>query len=705
MDALLSEVVSGELTRRGEIHAQRERLLPALDAILAASDTDLQRRRQVFSVLSLIGKKDPPLVYTVARIDTLSQQLLSEEDEFICRAVAQFIREAVDTGAVEKEAVPFLLDRVLRAFSHTRNVYLGYLLMRLAPHDISARNAIREVAVVLESREQRALLAAAGDAAALKSLVQDLELENRSQDPSLDRKRFRALEDLANAPDCRAIAPLIELLASTSLTVQPFADRPDYREPLGPFALPRLTHILRLYPDLVPVGQELETEDGILKWWHEVGEQLQGLDIRTSTDEIRQKKYPVHPLGQAGLRAPAGRQKRHVEEDIEQAATSRWTQQADELLTVAGRSNALTLYRKAVAKSSLHGLSSVLARLLENEHVETAELDGLLARNAASLALVREGLECETCVLPRVDNVATPLLFFPRMVFLGRLLYIEGNRFEHQGAGGQALDSYVDVVRFARHVASQKIAVGAAWSLGMEEMGLQAIRRVLSTVELPSNDYGRLCVRLSKLGDSTVSVLGTIAEECDVLRRSCAGMQIVDIVNEIRKGGATNPPDVSSLDGERLLDELVRYEETVGKWLALSYAESRKLPEPERPSCWIARNWVPRPGSLLLRKLTVMCDSRATLTLAAMCFYRARVGRLPDNANAIVPDCLPGLPTDPFTGQAFRYVERKGEVVLYSLGPDLNDDGGSARVSKPSSWPDVANGDMVYALSRNAGGG
>jgi hypothetical protein len=78
-------------------------------------------------------------------------------------------------------------------------------------------------------------------------------------------------------------------------------------------------------------------------------------------------------------------------------------------------------------------------------------------------------------------------------------------------------------------------------------------------------------------------------------------------------------------------------------------------------------------------------------------------GQLPERLDALVPDELPKLPKDPYADGPFRYVRSKGptpppgSAVLYSLGPDRNDDGGTPPPIEARSRLDYP-GDIVFAI-------
>jgi hypothetical protein len=56
--------------------------------------------------------------------------------------------------------------------------------------------------------------------------------------------------------------------------------------------------------------------------------------------------------------------------------------------------------------------------------------------------------------------------------------------------------------------------------------------------------------------------------------------------------------------------------------------------------------------------------------------YRARKGGYPDRLDDLVPDTLPRIPIDPFDGQPLRWKRNGQDLVLYSIGRNLKDDGG-----------------------------
>ena len=84
------------------------------------------------------------------------------------------------------------------------------------------------------------------------------------------------------------------------------------------------------------------------------------------------------------------------------------------------------------------------------------------------------------------------------------------------------------------------------------------------------------------------------------------------------------------------------------------------------------------------------------LIVATRRYELAHDGKLPENLQALVPTYLAAVPDDPFDGKPFRYSPEK--KIVYSVGKNLVDDGGSVERLKPSGHYDPK--DLVYALDK-----
>ncbi len=115
------------------------------------------------------------------------------------------------------------------------------------------------------------------------------------------------------------------------------------------------------------------------------------------------------------------------------------------------------------------------------------------------------------------------------------------------------------------------------------------------------------------------------------------------------------------------------------------------------------------PGSrgfwtrLMLQSLLRLFDSEArldaqlgTAELAlAVKIYKVKHRFYPSSLAQLVPEILPELPKDPYTGEDFAYNPRGMNILIYSVGPNLKDDGGTPR--EVTGWK--GDYDIVWKLS------
>ena len=84
--------------------------------------------------------------------------------------------------------------------------------------------------------------------------------------------------------------------------------------------------------------------------------------------------------------------------------------------------------------------------------------------------------------------------------------------------------------------------------------------------------------------------------------------------------------------------------------------------------------------------------------------YELRHGRAPETLDALTPELLREVPTDPFDGKPFRYV--RADAVVFSVGRDLKDSWTSGQRSPAALLPRSGGtmDDLVYPIHRKAEG-
>lgn len=90
---------------------------------------------------------------------------------------------------------------------------------------------------------------------------------------------------------------------------------------------------------------------------------------------------------------------------------------------------------------------------------------------------------------------------------------------------------------------------------------------------------------------------------------------------------------------------------------------------------------------------------RAARTGLAVQRYRLAAGMLPDTLAELVSVYIDAVPTDPFDGNELRYKKREAGFVIYSIGEDLSDDGGTEK-PKYEERKSRPNWDVTFIVER-----
>ena len=114
----------------------------------------------------------------------------------------------------------------------------------------------------------------------------------------------------------------------------------------------------------------------------------------------------------------------------------------------------------------------------------------------------------------------------------------------------------------------------------------------------------------------------------------------------------------------------------------------------EQAKDWNVMAWMllPAIGGAQSRYALGECGHAALRIDVALRRYQADNGRYPEELDALAPKYLPELPPDPFSGEPFHHRLEGDRWTFYSVGSDLDDDGGPEAASRLA----LEEGDLVY---------
>lgn len=272
--------------------------------------------------------------------------------------------------------------------------------------------------------------------------------------------------------------------------------------------------------------------------------------------------------------------------------------------------------------------------------LEHDSLKALVSTNAETLRLVRLGLTRQ-CAFPAdsaMANVPGMLSQLADLKRLAQLLAAEGRLAEMENRTMDAARSYTDAMRLGNEISRGGFIIVRLVGVACEAIG-----------------QGPLSKLAHKLNPEEVS-------------------QVVIELEKLDQAGVT-------------WGEIRRNEERFARY-QLSKGLNPFVWVVTRPQAWRSRRVAE------VRHKRLVAHRRLLTAELALRAYQARAGRAPARLDQLLPQCLQGVPIDPFTGKPLVYHPQSTNWLLYSVGEDGADDGGKPVVRSVSGK--VTKGDILY---------
>lgn len=225
-----------------------------------------------------------------------------------------------------------------------------------------------------------------------------------------------------------------------------------------------------------------------------------------------------------------------------------------------------------------------------------------------------------------------------------------------------------------------------------DSLACGAISRLLNHSEIGDADLLTLQQLAASRGDLKTLEVGMVGDFCmglDAFDRGPA--YLVGIFGSARSRGA----EIAEMTVYSTLGLLRRdracYIEFVSESLRIYRMQPWERFEPAAewqqrfsrvPSEWyrgqvLSRMMLSSLQNVIAQEARAMARLRCTASSLALERYRkAHDGQYPDSLAALVPDFMASVPLDPFDGKPLRFVKRPAGYIVYSPGPDRDDDQG-----------------------------
>ena len=375
--------------------------------------------------------------------------------------------------------------------------------------------------------------------------------------------------------------------------------------------------------------------------------------------------------------------------------------------------NAVTYFNRAAgellwstSESGKHRLSD----LAMGKDWDDALAADVLAQNEGVLDLIEQGLACPRCQLPEVRRYDDLLPYLGPWAHVARLGVIRAEHLFRAGQEREALEHAMLVIRFGHRIQDGRGCL-VAYSVGIQirEVGRREFVSIINRCTLGPDDllpYIEQLGRCRSSGDGLADAFrveymaaANTVDDFDTEMYSAIGHEYGPLAN---LGSVSLKPNRT----KRRMAETIRLLVASAQG---TYAEAT-FPEIERDrgAGWTIRaivsgNFVGRafycmimpglPGSHVA-KCRHVCSVAAAQILVALKCYQLEHGELPETLDELVPEYLQSVPLDDFDGTPMKYSKEKR--VVYAVGADLTDNGGTAKNDREGIDADGC--DLVYKI-------
>lgn len=390
---------------------------------------------------------------------------------------------------------------------------------------------------------------------------------------------------------------------------------------------------------------------------------------------------------------------------------------------VADAANAAFLYEAAFAVLEadplLTGPNSPLTKSATISLPDTA-VTALLARHRETLSLVRQAAGHDICRFTRDWSRVSLDLVLPELQSMrqaAQLMQLAARQRAANGDPSGALDDVVLLHRMGRHAAAEPILISGLVGLAIDSMALDTLAQVLPTI-------GPLNIDL--LENNAIRDLVHVAPS---FKRHFFGEEAFGtmLFASLCDGGSAN-------DTFDLLEPIAASGSPTGLWLSLfkpligPFFRVFLLPEDFQAYRSTLRAYQqllaqPKPFTEIIRKAKAIEDAistdrrgiltsllapslsscirsvirsqalhRAAAVAVAVTRHQVAKGNQPQTLDDLGPDFLPLAVADPFVNNTpLRLKQTDTGIVIYSVGPDAEDDGGPVT---PGAEPAAGNDDV-----------
>ena len=402
---------------------------------------------------------------------------------------------------------------------------------------------------------------------------------------------------------------------------------------------------------------------------------------------------------------------------------------------VADAENAAILHAQAAAAlAAAPDLTAADGPLGQTDpDVASPAVGALLARHAGLLDTIRRAADMPACRFPRDWTRPSFDMLLAEVQSCRNEGWLLALAARHEAATGKPAAALADAVRLGRigrQVGSEPILISHLVGIAIDATALSVVADILPTLtpaDAPLLDDPALRDLVASTPSLVRAINGEEAFGLSIFANFADGRQGIDDM-----GRLAGDPNVAILPQEEpfslLIDPLSavwrafilpadiagyrRRFEAYRQLVTGGVDQSRTWPQTQKqidgieaeiragPDGFLSRLIAPATDSVLRSQCMAVARHRAAEVLLAATRERLASGTLPASIDALVAARIPSVPRDPFTTDAPLHLKATSEeLLIWSVGPDGDDDGGPQRDSEEC---DTGNDDIGLRMTAAA---
>jgi hypothetical protein len=299
-----------------------------------------------------------------------------------------------------------------------------------------------------------------------------------------------------------------------------------------------------------------------------------------------------------------------------------------------------------------------------------------------------------------------------------RILAGEALCYDHIGKSDEAVELLLDCIEFGVTLPRGGNLTAGSTGVTIEFIGARYFAPIIP--KLSNRELAQVADRIERIekkrvpfneiileeGRSTTACYATSLRDPVTIKamrdpRNIIGSHPVTCCDPVTPKTVLGDISYALSNKQGLLVSNLHYFEALSKEQKASYSKTSKIPVPDNPFTQGSFEMI----EIITGKSDV-CSARAHFTRpeavlalikteVALRRYKGDNGAYPDRLSQLCPKYLKSVPVDPFANSKPLHYRKTGKTfLLYSLGPDMQDDGGKSGTKK---WPGYSNGTDIVA--------